>query len=332
MEWNDCCKLVQKYLEDSPLIVLGSGASMPYGLPSMDDLASAIRESDSVKKDENYTNFCSKVQEIGLEGAIDSTDLLPNTIDTIRRIVWKTINKADQEFLKKNSMDAPQELVDLINKVLKPTPNRAAIVTTNYDRLAEYSADCTGATVVTGFEGALIKGLELPSSNLNNRRIYARQRVVDIWKVHGSLDWFLSPGNKAVSFPFTRSIPAKFKPLIIPPGREKYSSTHEEPYRSMISEADKAFLEAKAYLCIGYGFNDEHIQPKLLAQISQGKPIIVLVREMTKSCRTHLVDAGIQKCLVFEREDDTRTRVHGNNCCEVFEGQYWRLENFLKVW
>lgn len=30
MEWNGCMSLLQGYLENSPLIVLGSGASMPY--------------------------------------------------------------------------------------------------------------------------------------------------------------------------------------------------------------------------------------------------------------------------------------------------------------
>lgn len=33
MDWDGCVNLAQSYLENSPLIVLGSGASMPYGLP-----------------------------------------------------------------------------------------------------------------------------------------------------------------------------------------------------------------------------------------------------------------------------------------------------------
>ena len=39
MEWSGCMSLLQGYLENSPLIVLGSGASMPYELPSMGGLA-----------------------------------------------------------------------------------------------------------------------------------------------------------------------------------------------------------------------------------------------------------------------------------------------------
>lgn len=45
MERNGCMSLLQGYLENSPLIVLGSGASMPYELPSMGGLADETKKS-----------------------------------------------------------------------------------------------------------------------------------------------------------------------------------------------------------------------------------------------------------------------------------------------
>ena len=163
----------------------------------------------------------------------------------------------------------------------------------------------------------MIKKLELPSMSLKTKRTRSRERVVDIWKVHGSLDWFNASDGTVTAFPLTRTIPHDFQPLIIPPGKEKYSSTHDEPYRTIISQADNAFVQAGAYLCVGYGFNDEHIQPKLLAQISCGKPI---------------VEAGISKYLIFERSNSTHTKVYGNGWEEIYEGQYWLLDNFMKIW
>lgn len=298
----------------------------------MGTLAEEIKNSDSVRSDPNYIKLCTTMDSCGLENAIDSVALLPQTLSEIRRIVWETVNKSDLSYFDKNPTSAPQSLVELLHKVLAPTPNKAAIVTTNYDRLAEYSADQTGATTVTGFEGCLIKKLELPNSQLKMRRTRARERVVDIWKVHGSLDWFISPDGTVASFPMTRNIPSTLQPLIIPPGKEKYSATHDEPYRTVIAEADNAFVQAGAYLCIGYGFNDEHIQPKLLAQISKGKPIVVLARTMTPACRKHIVDAGINKYLVFEYSDDEHTKVYGNGWEETYDGQYWLLDNFMKIW
>ncbi|MDO4921353.1 MAG: SIR2 family protein [Phascolarctobacterium sp.] len=332
MEWNVCMSMLQEYLENRPLIVLGSGASMPYGLPSMGILAEEIKKSAIVISDPNYGTLCTAIDSLGLESAIDSVALLPQTLNAIRCVVWKTVNENDLSYFDRNSVNPPQALADLIRKVLAPTPNKAVIVTTNYDRLAEYSADGVGATTVTGFEGTLIKKLELPVAQLRMRRTRARERVVDIWKVHGSLDWFIAPDGTVAAFPLSRKIPDTFQPLIIPPGKEKYSTIHDEPYRTMIAEADNAFVQAGAYLCIGYGFNDEHIQPKLLTQISKGKPIVVLARTMTAACRKHIVDAGIQKYLVFENADDLHTKVYGNGWEETYEGQYWLLDNFLNIW
>ncbi len=332
MEWSGCISLLQGYLANSPLIVLGSGASMPYGLPSMAGLAEQIKDSGIVKSDPNYTAFCTAMDSFGLEGAIDEVNLLSETIKEIRRVVWKTVNDKDILYFDQHPIAPPKALTELIRKVLAPTPNRASIVTTNYDRLAEYAADGIGATTVTGFEGTLIKKLELPSNSVKVKRIRSRERVVDIWKVHGSLDWFQAEDGTIIAFPLARTIPNSFQPLIIPPGKEKYSTTHDEPYRTVISEADDAFIQAGAYLCIGYGFNDEHIQPKLLAQISQGKPIVILTKTMTMACKKHIVEAGISKYLIFEFADDAHTKVYSNGWERVYEGQYWLLDNFMKIW
>ena len=222
MEWNGCMSLLQGYLENSPLIVLGSGASMPYELPSMGGLADEIKKSDTVISDPNYNAFCTAVDNSGLEGAIDAVNLLPETLREIRRVVWETVNEKDCLYFDQHPIDPPTALVELIKKVLAPTPNKVSIVTTNYDRLAEYAADGAGATTVTGYEGSLIKKLELPSSLLKTRRTRTREKVVDIWKVHGSLDWFQAPDGTSVAFPLARTIPNNFQPLIIPPGKEKW--------------------------------------------------------------------------------------------------------------
>lgn len=216
--------------------------------------------------------------------------------------------------------------------MIAPTPNKVVVVTTNYDRLPDYAADGIGASSVTGFEGSYIRKLELPNNSVTTKRVRARERIVEIWKVHGSLDWFIDAKGDISSFRLLQEIPTGFSPLIVPPGKDKYSSTHNEPYRSIISEADKAFTTAGAYLCIGYGFNDEHIQPKLLAQIGNGKPIVILARTMTDACKHHIIDAGIRKYLIFERSDDSHTKVYGNGWSESYEGQFWCLDEFLKVW
>ena len=72
MDWNGCLSTRQGYLENSPLIVLGSGASGPSGLPSMGDLAEKIKLNGVVKADPHYIAFCASLDADGLEKAIDS--------------------------------------------------------------------------------------------------------------------------------------------------------------------------------------------------------------------------------------------------------------------
>ena len=332
MELTACLSLMQSYLENSPLIVLGSGASMSNGLPSMSSLATEITNNADVKSDPSYTQFCAEVDIVGLESAIDSVGLKESTLQRIRSIVWNAVNESDLRYFDHNLPSTPNALAQLIGKVLAPAPNRAVIVTTNYDRLAEYAADVIGATAITGFEGSLIRRLEPPMASTNIRRIRARERVVDIWKVHGSLDWFVDPSGSIISFPLSRRVPHGCYPLIVPPGKNKYSSTHDEPYRTIIALADTSFINAGAYLCVGYGFNDEHIQPKLLAQIASGKPIVILARTMTDACRKHIVDAQVKKYLIFERLDDAHTKVYGNGWEQEYDGQFWQLDEFMKIW
>lgn len=333
MDYNGCVNQIQQYLENCPLVILGAGASMPYGLPSMGELATEIgKYADDFDSDE-FDAFFLNLSTMNLEEALDASELSRDSQNRIREIVWEHICKRDKEFFDqiistRNSFPT----CELLRKVIQPAQNTATIITTNYDRVAEYAADIIGATVVTGFEGSLIKSIELPSGRLSTQRLRARERTVFIWKVHGSLDWFLMQNGAPSAYPLSERIPLNHIPLIIPPGKDKYSATHNEPYRSIISKADEAFTKASSYLCVGYGFNDEHIQPKLLAEIAKGKPIVVLARQATNSCKQHLIDAGIKKYIIIEESPDGKTAVKGNGWDGVYDGQFWGLAEFMNIW
>lgn len=332
IDFEGCVKLAQKYLSKPPLIVLGSGASMEYGLPSMSDLAEEICKDAYVMKDKKFPEFSKKVKEVGLEAAIDAVKLQDDTLQIIRKIIWQIINEKDFQFFLYNKCLPQPELITLLQKVLEPTPNKAVIVTTNYDRIPEYAADYLDTTVVNGFEGNLIRKMASPSHSISKKRIAARERIVEIWKVHGSLDWFQNNSETQYSFPFSREVPIDFQPLIVPPGKKKYEQTYAEPYRTMINNADRAFTIAESYLCVGYGFNDEHIQPKLISQIEKGKPIVVLARTMSKACKKHIIEDTIKNYLIFEQADDAHTRVYHDGASNVYDGSYWKLEEFMKIW
>ena len=249
MDWNGCLSIMQGYLENSPLIVLGSGASMPYGLPSMSNLADCIESNDIVKNDPNYGAFCVSLRSDGLEKAIDSVSLNEATIKAIRTTTWEEVNRCDLNYLKTNVFSPPESLVKLFGKVIAPTPNKVVVVTTNYDRLPDYAADGIGASSVTGFEGSYIRKLELPNNSVTTKRVRARERIVEIWKVHGSLDWFIDAKGDISSFRLLQEIPTGFSPLIVPPGKDKYSSTHTSHIEASFQKRIR-HLQPREHICV----------------------------------------------------------------------------------
>jgi hypothetical protein len=274
---------------------------------------------------------------MNLEEAMDNSNLSEELNNQIRKCVWEYINKKDFEFYKKLASEKVNfAIADLLKKVLQPTPNSAVVITTNYDRIVEYAADIVEATIVTGFEGSLIRKVAFPNDAVHNARIRVRERTVRIWKVHGSLDWFSNATGSIVSYPMTSAIPEGYTPLIIPPGKNKFFSTHNEPFRDVIFQADNAFSRAGSFVCIGYGFNDEHIQPKLIEQIKAGKPIVVLCREATEACKRYVISDDVKKYAIIEYCGSGKTAVTcsvNDGKPEEFDIEFWDLSNFLKtVW
>lgn len=333
MNLNDVARIIQEYLEDNPLVVLGSGASVPYGLPTMGGLASALQEDKQLKAEKNSSELFLYMDSLGLEAAIDKCILSDAAKNRIRTVTWNCINKADLKLFRDvNLAERIQSLVCLIKKIITTSPNQLTIVTTNYDRLSEYAADIYEASTATGFEGNLLRKFDGFLDNVNNMRILSRERVVKILKVHGSLDWFIGEDGSIISFPLQEKVPKGYTPLIVPPGKEKYSTTHEEPYRTIIEEADKEFRKANSFLCIGYGFNDSHIQPKLMAQIkSGGKPIVVITKKATSECIRLVTDSSVKKYLILE-DNGSGTRVISNKGNTAVSGSIWSLKEFMGVW
>jgi len=175
--------------------------------------------------------------------------------------------------------------------------------------------------------------MDFPKAALQQKRIRSRDRVVNIWKVHGSLDWFLKDDGEIVCFPNSINIISNYNPLIVPPSKGKYNLTHKEPYRDVISQADNAFSRAGSFLCIGYGFNDDHIQPKLIEQIKNGKPIVVLCKKATEACKHNVMSADVKKYMIIEYSSDGETLVSSNNLNKTYHGNFWKLPEFIQaIW
>lgn len=337
MDLNSCILQIQSYLEKSPLVILGSGSSAAYGLPTMSELCDELlaHADDFDPNDETVKDFFFNLRSgLGLETAVGMAYQLGiKEKELIRKIVWQKVNNSNNAFfMKAISTDfADFSLISLLQKILAPSPNKADIITTNYDKLAEYAADWIGASVITGYEGTYYRKMEIPSQHLTSKRIKARERLVSIWKVHGSLDWFLSPSGKQCALPECITFPNEYIPNIVPPGNDKFQTTHQDPYRTIMTQADNAIVNAQCYLAIGYGFNDEHIQPKIIEEIKKGKPIVVITKKATDACKNVLAQSDVQKYMIIE-EDNNQTLVTSKDWYATYDEKFWSLDGFIKKW
>ena len=330
----------QDCLKASPVIVLGSGASVPAGIPSMADLATHLiefkpHESLSGHDHESWHKFVSRLQSQDLESALASSPISESLSDLVIEQTWTLIKDADVEVF--NTLIANRSLLPLArlySHLFKSTHRTVTVVTTNYDRLAEYAADVAGYCHYTGFTYGYFRRRQAMQSRISFTQSKRRAQTVDIWKVHGCLDWFIDNSEQVVGVASAKSVPAGCRPAIVTPGVSKYAQTHQEPFRSVISGADNALMDAKAYLCIGFGFNDAHIQPKLMERWQQGDALLViLTKSLSESARAMLDSANGQKFLVLEEaENRNGTLVRSNHCPtgQVLDGiDLWQLATFL---
>ncbi len=310
-------KIVQKCLKDPPLIIWGSGATIPYGLPSMENLKQCLKSE--IGNPEENTNL-----EIEL-GKIESQ----NKIDKIKKIIRSEVLQKNLECLKK-SIQTPnyfEAIEKMIRKFYTAHPQKLDIVTTNYDCILEYALSKTDYNFTDGFTGR-------PLSKFKSE-VFGTKEIINLIKVHGSLNWFSDNNDNIFYLPGEYKFD-NLKYTMIPPARErKYQEALlKEPYRTLIRKTDNIIEHANSFLVVGFGFNDEHLTPKIDGKIKTGTPIVIITKQATDSCKNKLSNAE-KYCLFESNENGTKITLKENkdNTEKSIElkGNYWELNKFMEV-
>lgn len=332
-------KLAQACVQAAPVIVLGSGASVPYGLPTMGGLADHLIASKPTLPDDHHVEtwnaFVAMSATTDLETVLTKVPMPEALTHHIVEATWDRIAAEDRRVFEAIVQDHQLlALTSLLRHLLTSTHDEVDVVTTNYDRLAEYAADAGELCHSTGFSHGHLRfrHKEHPLRFTQNKK---PARTVNVWKVHGSLDWFQGPDGAApVGLPLMPMRMPGYSPLIVTPGIEKFQKTHDEPFRTILAGADRALQRARGYVCIGYGFNDRHIQPKLIERCAaEAVPLTLLTRTMTPAARDFLLGGRCRSYLVLE-QCVGGTRAY---CRDYPEGvdlpqpDLWTLPGFLSL-
>lgn len=326
---NDIFLSVQKALNNPPLILVGTGGTIPYGISGMPKLAKWLFRKLNSKYDGNpkWKEFDKRLKSgLDLETALTDLNMPDTIIDDIVMATWQLVSGDDlQLFETWLENDNKPTLGKIVNKFYQANPQCVNIITTNYDRLIEYSCDQYFLPINLFFEGEFIKRMRKTA-----KPTYAS--MVNILKVHGSLDWYYDKDGQVVSIPMRKEIPCGFKPAIVTPGMGKYKRVLESPFRDILHIADELIEKAGNYLCIGYGFNDSQIQTNIISGIRTGKPIVVVTMEISKSA-LQLIQQNSENYIVIHavKDNHDRTEIITPQGREELNGQFWTQDGFYTI-
>lgn len=331
---------IQNIVSDNPVLVIGSGASVPYHIPGMGALATALK---NFFNSQSYTNPSSRksIHEfienldngMGLEEALLNTKATNEVENDIIRNVWELVEQTDREVYKRLLNDEDMALKTLLDFLVYKDPTKICnIVTTNYDRIIEYAASQTDAYINTGFTPNIV-GRPYNKIDFMPKKLDSEYTgSFNIWKVHGSLDWFKKDG-KVLSLTNAGSIPCGYTPCIITPGTNKYERTQQEPYREIFSRIDAIFNAATGFLCIGYGFNDSHVHPVLLKIAKKrGVRILLVTKDITKPIEDNVINAGYNYIAIYSDNANGTIFKTPTDQMTIQNEIYWSIEGFEKIY
>lgn len=302
-------RFVNQLVDAESLIVLaGSGTSLTFNkeekiAPSMTDLWHSCKSLDEAKFEEvlksvKYTDVAGawpdgeQKKDIELLLSLcDSYLPLKNLSATRQRRITSFLSEAKNRIIKETSfVDKVKDEVwqshnKFINTLGKRSPKqkRLKIFTTNYDLAFEVAASNTGVIVIDGFEfskpyrfnPAWYQYDIVNRSQASEKGGAYLPNIIHLYKVHGSVDW-VRRGTGV--YKKDESATSDGEPVFIYPSSTKYQNSYDSPYLDMMA----AFLEAvqkpkTALLCVGFGFNDKHLNNAITMALRTNPEFMVMV-------------------------------------------------------
>lgn len=280
------------------LILTGAGASMDVKGPSMQDLWNIVDEKykildlfDGDIEENGFEIICNSVKhdykDINLEtllsrieGTIHFNDDLEIVLDK-KEIKLSQIRKDLFEIIKTNcSIACPEDATKFPHKVLlekllqrKVTSPRIKVFTLNYDLLFEYASEKINAIMIDGFSFTFPRTFsgryfDYDIVQRENSKVQEEdnfiQRVFHLHKLHGSINWERN-GEKTIIKENTEV------PLMVYPREAKYEDSYDQPFFEMMARFQRNLRinNDTLLLCIGYSFNDKHINSAIEEALNQ---------------------------------------------------------------
>jgi len=286
---------VQEFLAPGLVIVIGSGLSVAEGISGMRDLASHLLAAIPPKLPPGHEASWKPIAQ-GLDTGRGLEEVLlghPPTPQIEQLIVSETATLVRRDETAVIGEVVNKRRVLRMTRLLRQFATSSEpidVITPNYERLIEFAAEDAGFGVDTMFVGNALGryneracGLSFlerlqPRSRKGLRKVMAPR--IRLNKPHGSLDWCIRDDKPVrISPEFIE------QPLIITPGLNKFRHGYDVPFDRHRERANESIDNAKRFLVIGYGFNDQHLETHLSKAIRAGRPTLIITHTLSPSAR-----------------------------------------------
>jgi len=192
----------------------------------------------------------------------DLVDAIPKLILVANHVICEVFRERHQD-----RSYGPHYFSKLANFVDLLRNRRLKVFTLNYDFCVENACTEKGINFTTGFS--------YDGGTFNSTLFETNAPGINLYKLHGSLDWFMEMERDSFVISQRRS---KFftdidktPQLVLGPGLKLQT---DEPFITLYAEFSKAVRTAKVCIIIGYGYRDRHINEPLGEASRQGLAVI----------------------------------------------------------
>ena len=347
---EDFFAAIQAIFRKTPVLLVGSGFSCGYGLPGMnalaEHLATAVPDALFTEGAKNAWGQSVEAIKINLEAGLNGIPLgmaewaeIVSAIrgETAKLILERTI-EVEAAILGEMvaSCHAPSRLLNRLFSGSAQNTDSIHVITTNYDTLLELFCDLAEIPLDTGFTGfRRRKPRTRPLFQTQYSRVLVTEKrqqqvehrickTVRLYKPHGSISW-LTTDEGPVEALNDVSIPER---AIVVPGPSKYQDALVNTlFDDMRTAMNVVLADAQALLCIGFGFNDDHLQGVIKHRLAAGMPAIIVTRDPTPNIK-QLLSEYPHVIAVFKNGDGATCHWNGNTLGSP--EPLWQLDDFLK--
>ncbi len=293
--------LKQKLREPKVIYLLGGGASFCAGLPGIFRLTELVQlglhnTSRSVFDEIIQSLTDNNIENLNIEEVLselyhrlsstgmghDDKERLKATLEEICQLIQNNL-KVD------GSSEYHKEFLQRLVSRREAEPAKKAppvqIFTTNYDLLIELACEELHLVPINGFEGIFHRcwnpgcfdyDVGKATTHSKNPRFEPSSRHIRLYKLHGSLSWFEDNGEFYEEKPSSGSSRI---PLIIYPSRLKYTESIRPPFDWLFRRFSDAVSKARLLICIGYRFEDKHLNQYIDIGLNNGLSLLVFSKE-----------------------------------------------------